>query len=306
MSAHGRSEGARSLSGEARSAEGSHERARPLRSAHPEARSAEGRDERGPAGRFGRTSRWALPQVSVRFVPVWRRNYLVWRKLFLERLLTNVIEPLLTIVAFGYGLGSLLPEVEGVTYLQFLASGAIAMSVIYSAKFESLWGAFSRMHVQKTWDAILHTPLAVDDVLLGEIFWSASKATFTALCILVMIWVLDIAREPLSLLVLPAAFFIALVFSAMALIVNAVARSYDLLSNYFTVVVMPLVFLSGVYFPLTPAAAVAARGGAVAPDDARRSISCGRSPSAARRRTWSATSCCWRCSACSATTWRWC
>jgi lipooligosaccharide transport system permease protein len=65
-----------------------------------------------------------------------------------------------------------------------------------------------------------------------------------------MMWTLDIAREPLSLLVLPAAFFIALVFSAMALIVNAIARSYDLLSNYFTVVVMPLVFLSGVYFPL--------------------------------------------------------
>ncbi len=199
----------------------------------------------------GRSSRWALPQVSPRFVPVWRRNYLVWRKLFFERLLTNVIEPLLTIVAFGYGLGSLLPQVDGVTYLQFLASGAIAMSVIYSAKFESLWGAFSRMHVQKTWEAILHTPMAVDDVLLGEIFWAASKATFTALCILAMMWVLDISREPMSLLVLPAAFFIALVFSAMALIVNAIARSYDLLSNYFTVVVMPLVFLSGVYFPLT-------------------------------------------------------
>ena len=199
----------------------------------------------------GRTSRWALPQVSARFVPVWRRNFLVWRKLFLERLLTNVIEPLLTIVAFGYGLGSLLPEVEGVSYLQFLASGAIAMSVIYSAKFESLWGAFSRMQVQKTWDAILHTPLAVDDLLLGELVWAASKATFTAFCILLMIWLLGIAREPLSLLVLPASFFIALVFAAMALIVNAVARSYDLLSNYFTVVVMPLVFLSGVYFPLS-------------------------------------------------------
>jgi lipooligosaccharide transport system permease protein len=198
-----------------------------------------------------RASRWALPQVSARFLPVWRRNFLVWRKLFLERLVTNVIEPLLTIVAFGYGLGSLLPNVEGVSYLQFLASGAIAMSVIYSAKFESLWGAFSRMHVQKTWDAILHTPMSVDDLLLGEIFWAASKSTFTALCVLVMMWVLDIAREPSSLLVLPAAFFIALVFSSMALIVNAIARSYDLLSNYFTVVVMPLVFLSGVYFPLT-------------------------------------------------------
>lgn len=196
-------------------------------------------------------SPWALPRLSWRFIPVWRRNFLVWRKLFVERLLTNVVEPLLTIIAFGYGLGSLLPPIDGMTYLQFLASGAIAMSVMYSAKFEALWGAFTRMSVQKTWDAILHTPLSVDDVLLGEMVWAASKATFTALCILVMIWALGIAREPLSLLVLPVAFFIALVFAAMALIVNAVARSYDLLSNYFTVVVMPLVFLSGVYFPLT-------------------------------------------------------
>jgi len=196
-------------------------------------------------------SAWSLPRLSWRFVPVWRRNFLVWRKLFVERLLTNVVEPLLTIAAFGYGLGSLLPEIDGVSYLQFLASGSIAMSVMYSAKFESLWGAFSRMQVQKTWDAILHTPLAVDDLLLGELVWAASKATFTAFCILLMIWLLGIAREPLSLLVLPASFFIALVFAAMALIVNAVARSYDLLSNYFTVVVMPLVFLSGVYFPLS-------------------------------------------------------
>jgi lipooligosaccharide transport system permease protein len=194
---------------------------------------------------------WGLPRLSLRFVPVWRRNFLVWRKLFVERLLTNVVEPLLTIAAFGYGLGSLLGDVDGMTYLQFLASGSIAMSVMYSAKFESLWGAFTRMNIQKTWDAILHTPLAVDDVLLGELVWAATKATFTGLCILAMIWLLDIAREPLSLLVLPAAFFIGLVFSSMALVVNAVARSYDLLSNYFTVVVMPLVFLSGVYFPLS-------------------------------------------------------
>lgn len=204
-----------------------------------------------PAATLPQPSIWALPRLSSRFVPVWRRNFLVWRKLFVERLLTNVIEPLLTIIAFGYGLGSLLPSIDGMSYLQFLASGAIAMSVMYSAKFESLWGAYTRMSIQKTWDAILHTPLSVDDLLLGELVWAASKATFTGLCIVVMIWVLDIAREPLSLLVLPAAFFMGLVFAAMALIVNAVARSYDLLSNYFTVVVMPLVFLSGVYFPLT-------------------------------------------------------
>jgi len=66
-----------------------------------------------------------------------------------------------------------------------------------------------------------------------------------------VIWALGIAREPLSLLVLPVAFFVALVFSAMALIVTALARGYDTLSNYFVVFVSPMVFLSGVFFPLS-------------------------------------------------------
>jgi lipooligosaccharide transport system permease protein len=168
-----------------------------------------------------------------------------------ERILSNIVEPLITLVAFGYGLGSLLPQVEGVTYLQFLASGSICMSVMYSAKFESLWGAFGRMDTQKTWAGIMNTPTSIDDILAGELAWAATKATFTAVAILAVIWGLDITRAPLSLLVLPVAFCTALTFSAMALIVTALAKGYDTLSNYFVVVVTPMVFVSGVFFPLT-------------------------------------------------------
>jgi lipooligosaccharide transport system permease protein len=192
----------------------------------------------------------ALPRPSRRFVPVWRRNYLVWRKYLFERVLSNIVEPLITLVAFGYGLGSLLPDVNGMSYLQFLASGSICMSVMYSAKFESLWGAYSRMDTQKTWAGIMNTPTSIDDVLLGELAWAASKALVTGLAMLLVIWGLGVARAPSSLLVLPVAFLAALSFSAMALIVNSLARGYDTLSNYFVVVVTPMVFLSGVFFPL--------------------------------------------------------
>jgi lipooligosaccharide transport system permease protein len=192
----------------------------------------------------------AMPRPSRRFVPVWRRNYLVWRKYLFERVLSNIIEPLITLVAFGYGLGSLLPEVGGATYLQFLASGSICMSVMYSAKFESLWGAYSRMETQKTWAAIMNTPSSIDDIVLGEVAWAASKALVTGLAMLLVIWGLGVARSPLALLALPVLFLAALTFSAMALIVNSLARGYDTLSNYFVVVVTPMVFLSGVFFPL--------------------------------------------------------
>jgi lipooligosaccharide transport system permease protein len=196
-------------------------------------------------------SQWAAPRPSARFLPVWRRNFLVWRKYMTERILSNIVEPLITLVAFGYGLGGLLPQVEGVTYLQFLASGSICMSVMYSAKFESLWGAFGRMDTQKTWAGIMNTPTSIDDILAGELAWAATKATFTAVAILAVIWGLDIARAPQSLLVLPVAFCTALTFSSMALIVTALAKGYDTLSNYFVVVVTPMVFVSGVFFPLS-------------------------------------------------------
>jgi len=192
----------------------------------------------------------APPRPSPRFIPVWRRNYLVWRKYLFERVLSNIIEPLITLVAFGYGLGSLLPDVGGATYLQFLASGSICMSIMYSAKFESLWGAYSRMETQKTWAAIMNTPSSIDDIVLGEVAWAASKALVTGVAMLVVIWGLGVARSPLALLALPLFFLSGATFSTMALIVNSLARGYDTLSNYFVVVVTPMVFLSGVFFPL--------------------------------------------------------
>jgi lipooligosaccharide transport system permease protein len=193
---------------------------------------------------------FGAPRLSRRFIPVWRRNYLVWRKYLFERVLSNIIEPLITLVAFGYGLGSLLPDVGGATYLQFLASGSVCMSVMYSAKFESLWGAYSRMDTQKTWAAIMNTPSSIDDIVLGEATWAATKALVTGVAMLLVIWALGVARSPLALLTLPIFFVSGLTFSAMALIVNSLARGYDTLSNYFVVVVTPMVFLSGVFFPL--------------------------------------------------------
>ena len=164
--------------------------------------------------RAGRSQR-AAPRPSVHFLPVWRRNFPVWRKYMNERILSNIVEPLITLVAFGYGLGGLLPQVEGVTYLQFLASGSICMSVMYSTKVESLWVAFGRMDTQKTWAGIMKTPTSIDAILAGELAWAATKATSTAVVILAVIRGLDIARAPRSLLVLPVAFCTALTFSSM-------------------------------------------------------------------------------------------
>ena len=133
---------------------------------------------------------YQLPSFSLRFFPVWRRNFLVWRKLAIASVIGNIAEPLITLVAFGYGLGSLLSEINGVRYIEFLASGAISMSVMMAASFEALYSAFSRMHVQKTWESLLNTPLDLDDIVLAEMLWAASKAMISGMAILGVLFLL--------------------------------------------------------------------------------------------------------------------
>jgi lipooligosaccharide transport system permease protein len=192
-----------------------------------------------------------LPALSLRFIPVWRRNFLVWRKLAIPAILGNLADPALYMLGLGYGLGNLLPEVGGVSYLAFLAAGTVCYSTMNSASFEALYSGFSRMHVQKTWDAILNAPMILDDVLLGELVWTASKSLLSGLAILLIIWGLGLyASFGLSLWAIPAIILTGLCFTAMAQVVNSVSPSYDFFMYYFTLAITPMTLLSGVFFPV--------------------------------------------------------
>jgi lipooligosaccharide transport system permease protein len=193
---------------------------------------------------------YALPSMSLRFVPVWRRNLLVWRKLAVPSLLGNLADPLIYVLGLGYGLGSMLPQVGGVPYIAFLAAGMVCSSTMNSATFEAMYSAFSRMHVQRTWDAIMMAPLDLDDVVLAELVWAASKSVLSGAAILAVVWLLGLTHSLLSLWVLALVPLVGLAFGALALAVTAMARSYDFFMYYFTLVVTPMGLLCGVFFPV--------------------------------------------------------
>ena len=192
--------------------------------------------------------------MRLRFWPVFLRNFLVWRKMIIPSLIANIAEPLMWLVAFGYGLGALVGEVQlgaqKVPYIVFLASGSICMSAMNAATFEALYSAFSRMHVQKTWDGIMNAPVRLDDVLLAEMLWAAFKAIFTATAILFVMLALGIADSWKVLLAWPILLGVGITFSCLALIFNALAKGYDFFTYYFTLFLTPMMFLSGVFFPL--------------------------------------------------------
>jgi lipooligosaccharide transport system permease protein len=196
---------------------------------------------------------WRPPDVSLRWWPVFLRNLLVWRKLAIPSLVGNIAEPLMWLVAFGYGMGALVGSVQlgptRVPYILFLASGSICMSAMNAASFEALYSAFSRMHVQKTWDGIMNAPVSLDNVVMAEMLWAAFKAMFSVTAILGVMLALGISYSPKLLVAWPVLLGVGVTFSCIALIFNALAQGYDFFTYYFTLFLTPMMFLSGVFFP---------------------------------------------------------
>jgi lipooligosaccharide transport system permease protein len=104
--------------------------------------------------------------------------------------------------------------------------------------------------VQRTWDAITNAPVGLDDVVLAELVWAASKSFLSGLAIFVVIAALGLVSFPAGLWALAVVPVIGLCFGALGLAITAVSPSYDFFSYYFTLVITPMAMLSGVFFPL--------------------------------------------------------
>jgi lipooligosaccharide transport system permease protein len=190
------------------------------------------------------------PRFSPRFVPVWRRNVLVWRKLALASVLGNIADPLLYMLALGYGIGSFVGEVSGMKYIAFIGTGMVCQSAMFTASFEGMYSAFSRMHVQRTWDAIINAPIALDDVVTAEWIWAATKSVMSTAAILLVILGLGFGHTWLTIFVLPLGFLVGLCFAGFGLVMTSLAPGYDFFTYFFTLVLTPMLLLSGVYFPV--------------------------------------------------------
>jgi lipooligosaccharide transport system permease protein len=193
----------------------------------------------------------ALPLPSWRHLHVWRRNSLVWRKLAVPSMLGNLADPLIYMIGLGYGLGAMLAEVGGMSYVAFLATGIVCSSTMMSASFEAMYSGFSRMHVQKTWDAIMNAPVTLDDVVLGEAVWAASKSFLSGMAVLLVAALLGLVHSALALWVIPVVFLTGLAFAGMGLIMTALSPSYDFFMYYFTLVITPMMLACGVFFPVS-------------------------------------------------------
>jgi lipooligosaccharide transport system permease protein len=192
----------------------------------------------------------APPAMSLRWIAVWARNFLVWRKLAFASLVGNFGDPFLYLLGIGYGLGGFVGPIQGMSYLLFFASGLVCSSAMNTATFEGLYSAFTRINAQRTWDGMLATPLIVDDIVMGEIMWAATKSVISSSIILVVAALLGVVHDWTALWAIGVIFLVGLCFGAMALWISVLSPSYDFFLYYFTLVVTPMFLFSGVFFPV--------------------------------------------------------
>jgi lipooligosaccharide transport system permease protein len=186
-----------------------------------------------------------------RAVRVWERNFAVFRKYSLPSLVgPSIGEPLLYLLGLGFGLGTLVGTVGGQRYVEFVAPGMVMSSAMFAAAYECTYGAYVRMIHQKTYEAILTTPLSLEDVVAGDVLWGASKGTFNGTVMLLVVGLFGLTHSPWTLAVPLVIALLALLFAGLSLVVAALAKSFEFFNYYLTLVVTPMFLFCGVFFPL--------------------------------------------------------
>lgn len=181
---------------------------------------------------------------------VWQRNGRVWRKYMVSSLVGNLGQPFLFLLALGYGLGREVHDLGGLTYLQFIAPGLVASSVMYSAAFETTYGSYTRLSTQRTFEAILMTPVTLEGLAYGEVAWGASKGLLSGTIMLATLPLFGVWPSAWAIFLLPLLFIEGMLFAAWGLIMSALAGTYDFFNYFISLVITPLFLFSGIFFPL--------------------------------------------------------
>ncbi len=182
---------------------------------------------------------------------VWWRHFLVWQRTIWSSLTLQMVNPVLYLFAFGFGLGAVISDMGGLSYLAFVVPGMMAYSAMFTASFEATISAYSRLTMQQTWGAILATPVTLFELLLGEAGWAIAKGLLSALGVVLVgyVWggVGSLFGAFLSFLVLALACF---TYAACGLAATAYAKHWEFISYFMTFWVTPNFIFSGVFFSI--------------------------------------------------------
>lgn len=191
-----------------------------------------------------------IPEPRFAFA-VWRRNAKVFSKLWKGALLPTFLDPLFYLIALGFGLGTYIASLDGVPYRDFLAPGLIASAALWAASFETTYNVYMRMNEDRLYDAVLATPVEVQDLAAGDIIWGATRAMVYGSVFALVVAAFGLISSPWAILIPPFVFIGGLCFAVIGYAFTSLVSRIDFYSYYFTLGVTPMFLFSGIFFPFT-------------------------------------------------------
>jgi lipooligosaccharide transport system permease protein len=182
---------------------------------------------------------------------VWYRHFRVYTSNFLSNGFPPFFEPLIFLAGIGLGFGKIIQEMDGVPYLQFLASGLFLSTAMMTSAYECTFGSFIRLEYEKIYDGILAAPVTLTEMVLGEILWAGTKGLFFSFAVVSVITLFGIFSTPKVLFIPLVGFLTGVIFACISLFITSLVKNIDNFSFYMTGFLSPMFFLSGVVFPLS-------------------------------------------------------
>jgi len=193
------------------------------------------------------------------YPPLYKRLYSVWyrhMRVYTSHLFSNgfppFVEPLVFLAGIGLGLSTYITEtMEGLEYIEYLGTGLLVTTAMFTAAFECTFGAFIRLEFHKVYDGMLSAPLTANNLVVGEILWAGTKGyffSFAVFLVLSMFGVVDIVYLFIAPII---GFLTAVMFGALSLLVTSLVKTINHFNFYFTGFISPMFFFSGVVFPIS-------------------------------------------------------
>jgi lipooligosaccharide transport system ATP-binding protein len=191
------------------------------------------------------------PSFLHRVMSVWYRHMRVYTSELVGNAIPPFLEPLLSIAGIGLGLSKHIGLIGDLSFLQFMSSGILVTSAMFTSAFECTYGTYFRLETEGDYDGMLGTPLKANDLIIGEILWSGTKGFFFTLSVLIILYIFGLVPLGLSLLTPFVGFMTGLMFAGLSLFITSFTKSMTQFNFYFTGFLTPLFYFSGVFFPIS-------------------------------------------------------
>lgn len=190
------------------------------------------------------------PSFISRIISVWYRHVRVYSRHLISNALPPFLEPLIFLIGIGLGLGKYIDTMDGIPYLEYLASGLLMTAAMFTASFECTFGTYIRLEFDKVYDGMLASPLTARNLMVGEMLWAGTKGFVFTVSVLVVVTAFGTVPIGWSLLTPFVGFLTGVLFGALGLVITSFVKSINHFNFFFTGLLSPMFFFSGVVFPV--------------------------------------------------------